>query len=140
MYSGEASLEGIARVRDAIPASVPVYGNGDVTCREDAERMIAECGVDGVFVGRGALSSPWIFAALADPDFVSPSQDERKRIAVRLVRAVCKVHGEAHGVIACRARLGYMLAGMRDAASMRRLLNEAKTVGEVCRILGVPEQ
>lgn len=140
MYSGEASLEGIARVREAVPASVPVYGNGDVACREDAERMISECGVDGVFVGRGALSSPWIFAALADADFVPPSQDERKQIAVRLVRAVCEVHGEAHGVIACRARLGYMLAGMRDAAVMRRLLNEAKTVGEVCRILGVSEQ
>ena len=137
MYSGEASLDGIARVREAVDPAIPVYGNGDVASREDALRMIARCGVDGVAVGRAALSAPWVFAAIADAGFVPPDEDERKRIALRLVSAVCGTHGESAGVIACRARLGYMLAGMRDAASMRRSLNEAATLDDVRRVLGV---
>lgn len=137
MYSGEASLEGIAAVREAVDPAVPVYGNGDVTSRADAVRMIEKCGVDGVAVGRGALSAPWIFAAIADGDFVPPSEAERKRIALRLVRAVCETHCEPAGVVACRSRLGYMLSGMREAASMRRELNAAQSVADVERILGV---
>ena len=137
MYSGEASLDGIARVREAVDPAIPVFGNGDVTCREDALRMIARCGVDGVAVGRAALSAPWVFAAIANEDFVPPSEDERKQIALRLVSAVCAAHGERAGVVACRARLGYMLAGMRDAASMRRALNEVSTLADVALTLGL---
>ena len=135
MYSGEASLDGIARVREAVAPEVPVYGNGDVTCRADAERMIAQCGVDGVAVGRAALSAPWVFAAIADGNFTPPDEDERKRIALRLVRSVCETHGERAGVVACRARLGYLVAGMSGATSMRRSLNEAGTLAEVEAIL-----
>ena len=135
MYSGEASLDGVARVREAVDPAIPVFGNGDVTCREDAKRMIAYCGVDGVAVGRAALAAPWVFAAIADETFVPPDEDERKRIALRLVRSVCETHGERAGVVACRARLGFLLAGMRDAASMRRELNEAATLAEVERAM-----
>ena len=133
MYSGKASLDGIARVRDAVDPAIPVIGNGDVRSREDALRMISYCGVDGVAVGRAALSAPWIFAELVDADFAPPSEDERKAIALRLVRAVCasRGDGETAGVIACRARLGFLVAGMRDAAAMRRELNAAATLAEV---------
>lgn len=135
MYSGRASLDEIARVREAVAPEIPVIGNGDVASREDALRMIAGCGVDGVMIGRAALAKPWIFAELADPDFVPPDEEERKKIALRLVRALCTGRDESAAVSASRARLGYLLAGMRDATAMRRELNHAVTVADVERIL-----
>ncbi len=137
MYSGKASLDEIARVRSALPPEIPVIGNGDIASREDALRMISECGVDAVMIGRAALSRPWIFAELARGDFEPPDEDGRKRIALRLVRALCEGHDEEGAVIASRARLGYLLAGMRDATSMRRELNHAVSIADVERILGI---
>ena len=45
--------------------SVPVLGNGDIWAAEDATRMMAETGCDGVVVGRGCLGRPWLFGELA---------------------------------------------------------------------------
>jgi len=63
-YSGHADWSRIARLKEAV-TSVPVLGNGDIWSGEDAVRMVAETGCDGVVVGRGCLGRPWLFADLA---------------------------------------------------------------------------
>jgi nifR3 family TIM-barrel protein len=63
-YSGQADWTAIAALKRAV-TSVPVLGNGDVWSAEDAVRMMAETGCDGVVVGRGCLGRPWLFGDLA---------------------------------------------------------------------------
>ena len=63
-YSGTADWEAIARLKQAV-TSVPVLGNGDIWSADDAVRMMAETGCDGVVVGRGCLGRPWLFGDLA---------------------------------------------------------------------------
>jgi nifR3 family TIM-barrel protein len=63
-YSGTADWSAIAKLKDAV-ATVPVLGNGDIWSAEDALRMVAETGCDGVVVGRGCLGKPWLFGDLA---------------------------------------------------------------------------
>lgn len=63
-YSGHADWSAIATLKEAI-SSVPVLGNGDIWSAEDAQRMMAETGCDGVVVGRGCLGRPWLFGDLA---------------------------------------------------------------------------
>jgi len=63
-YSGTADWSAIARLKEAV-TSVPVLGNGDIWSAQDALRMVAETGCDGVVVGRGCLGRPWLFGELA---------------------------------------------------------------------------
>lgn len=63
-YSGTADWDAIARLKETV-TSVPVLGNGDIWSAEDAVRMMAETGCDGVVVGRGCLGRPWLFGDLA---------------------------------------------------------------------------
>lgn len=63
-YSGTADWEAITALKDAV-TSVPVLGNGDIWSADDAARMMAETGCDGVVVGRGCLGRPWLFGDLA---------------------------------------------------------------------------
>ncbi len=63
-YSGTADWSAIARLKETV-TNVPVLGNGDIWSADDALRMVAETGCDGVVVGRGCLGRPWLFADLA---------------------------------------------------------------------------
>ncbi|HET7397583.1 MAG TPA: tRNA dihydrouridine synthase DusB [Intrasporangium sp.] len=63
-YSGNADWTAIRLLKETV-TSIPVLGNGDVWSAEDALRMVAETGCDGVVVGRGCLGRPWLFTDLA---------------------------------------------------------------------------
>ncbi|MEO6199602.1 MAG: tRNA dihydrouridine synthase DusB [Cryobacterium sp.] len=63
-YSGQADWPAIEKLKNAITGP-PVLGNGDIWSAEDALRMVAETGCDGVVVGRGCLGRPWLFGDLA---------------------------------------------------------------------------
>jgi len=60
-FSGGVQLHGISRVVEEVGGRIPVIGNGDVREPEDAIRMMRDTGCNGVMIGRGALSTPWIF-------------------------------------------------------------------------------
>ncbi|MFY1637034.1 tRNA dihydrouridine synthase DusB [Solwaraspora sp. WMMB335] len=62
-YSGRADWDAIGRLKQAL--DVPVLGNGDIWEADDALRMVAHTGADGVVVGRGCLGRPWLFADLS---------------------------------------------------------------------------
>ncbi len=64
MYSGKADWSAIATLKETV-TSIPVLGNGDIWSADDAVRMMAETGADGVVVGRGCLGRPWLFGELA---------------------------------------------------------------------------
>ncbi|MBN1172470.1 MAG: tRNA dihydrouridine synthase DusB [Micromonosporaceae bacterium] len=62
-YSGRADWAAIADLKRLL--TIPVLGNGDLWEAEDALRMVAATGADGVVIGRGALGRPWLFGDLA---------------------------------------------------------------------------
>ncbi|MBN2177636.1 MAG: tRNA dihydrouridine synthase DusB [Demequinaceae bacterium] len=89
-YSGHADWTAIAALKGAV-TSVPVLGNGDIWTAEDALRMVAETGCDGVVVGRGCLGRPWLFA---DLQAAFEGRTDRVRPGLRRVADTVYRHGE----------------------------------------------
>ena len=127
--------EAVAEALRSVRRPVILVGNGDIETRADAENYLAR-GCTEVAVGRAALGNPWIFRELSDPDhFVPPTVEEIKALAISLVEAVVREHGETVGVRESRSRAAYFIKGMRGAARVRERLNHSETLAEFVNIL-----
>ncbi len=149
-YSGTADWSAIARLKEAL--SVPVLGNGDIWEADDARRMMAETGCDGVVIGRGCLGRPWLFRDLAaafsgSADRLRPTLGEvaavMHRHAAALVRwldgpttAAELPHGPHRGVIEFRKHVAWYLKGFAVGTDLRRGLAAASSLAELATLLG----
>jgi tRNA-dihydrouridine synthase len=59
-YAGRSRRPFLTGVKAAFPEWT-IWGSGDVFEPEDVVDMLAETGVDGVWIARGAIGNPWIF-------------------------------------------------------------------------------
>jgi nifR3 family TIM-barrel protein len=64
LYTGEADWGAVAELKRH--AKIPVLGSGDVVTAEDARKRFVETGCDGVLIGRGAVTNPWIFRQIGE--------------------------------------------------------------------------
>ena len=133
MYSGKASLDIIANVKDAL--HIPVIGNGDIASSEDALRMKRETGCDGLMIGRGAVGNPFLFseirAALAGEEYTPPTAEERMETALWQLRLSIDEKGEREAVLSARKQFADFAAGMRGASSLRAAVHRAETYEEL---------
>ena len=139
MYAPKADWSIIKKVREALPHGFPLVGNGDITCGEDALRMIRETDCDSVMIGRGALGNPWIFeeikALLNGEEYTPPTTEERLCEALRLISEIVEEKGEEQGGREARGRVAHFIKGLRGAAVARDRINHAVTYSEVEEII-----
>ena len=150
-YSGQADREIIRQVKEAL--SIPIVGNGDITDAKSAREMLDQTGCDGLMIGRGMLGNPWLFgqikAALSSGPQPMPPTEETvvetalshlRRQVERTIYWLQKREGNTDGsaqlgeelaVRSMRCHLGWYVKGMRNAAKLRHLLNQALSIAEV---------
>ncbi len=140
-YGGTADWEAIARLKEAV-SEIPVLGNGDIWCAEDAVRMMRETGCDGVVVGRGCLGRPWLFGDLVN---VFEGSGEQARPTLKEVAAVMRRHAEllgewlsdeARGVIDFRKHVAWYTKGFAVGSQLRQRLASASSLAELDEHLG----
>jgi len=114
-FSGNCRRGDIARVvrtvKDDHPG-IPVIGNGDVRTARDAIGMMETTGCDGVMIGRGALSTPWLFRdawALQTTGRVPPEPTDAEKLDI--VRAffdrMLEFRGEHYAMTHIRRRISW---------------------------------
>ena len=139
-YSGCADWSAIAKLRDALPASVPVLGNGDIFAADDALRMMRQTGCDGVVVGRGCLGRPWLFGELeaafaGRPTPTPPRLGEVAAILRRHARLLVAHDGPDKGLRDLRKHIGWYLHGFVVGGAQRRALSLVSTLDELDELL-----
>lgn len=132
-YGGVADWETIARLKESVP-EIPVLGNGDIWSADDALRMVARTGCDGVVVGRGCLGRPWLFRDLENafngsPERARPNLGEVAGVMARHAEGLTECFDQERYAIAdFRKHVGWYLKGFSVGARLRRELATAESL------------
>ena len=106
-FEGEAEHETVAEIKTRL--RVPVFANGDIDTPEQALRVRARAGVDGVMIGRAALGAPWLLGMMADPARREPSLMEKWAVIIEHVAAMHDHYGEERGTRVARKHVQWYL-------------------------------
>jgi nifR3 family TIM-barrel protein len=139
-YSGTADWSAIAQLRDALPAEVPVLGNGDIFSAADALAMVDRTGCDGVVVGRGCLGRPWLFgdleAAFAGRELPAPPSLGQVTATMRRHAVLLQAHmGDDKGIRDMRKHIAWYLKGFPVGPEVRRKLGLVSSLDELDELL-----
>jgi nifR3 family TIM-barrel protein len=130
MFTGEADWSHLARLKAAL--SIPVIGNGDVREPEDALRMLAETGCDGVMIGRGATKNPWIFrqiaARLGGSHVSEPTLADRRGLILEHFRLVAEREHSKFALHKLRKFTGWYTHGLPHGRKLRQAINQLPDV------------
>ncbi|MEV4728709.1 tRNA dihydrouridine synthase DusB [Saccharopolyspora sp. NPDC049426] len=123
-YSGTADWSAIRTLKEHV-TSIPVLGNGDIFSADDALRMVAETGCDGVVVGRGCLGRPWLFRDLqaaftGRPVPEGPNLGEVSRVLRRHGELLADHMGEEKGLRDLRKHMSQYLRGFPVGSDLRQ--------------------
>ncbi len=138
LYSGRADWNAIAQVKAAV--SIPVIGNGDITCGADAAAMYEQTGCDLVAVGRATYGNPWIFqeieAHLRGLPYTPPTPEARMAMMLRHIRMIMaqSPKPEAIAIREARKHASWYMAGHFGAAAFRERCYHLSSYAEAVQL------
>ena len=137
MYSPPVDLDIIRDVKAAV--KIPVIGNGDIYSAQDAEKMMAYTGCDGVMVARGAFGNPWIFAEITarfENREYTPLPDAQKfEIIKKHIDLMIYYKGSRVALMEARKHLSWYIKGYKGSAVARNKINTTENYKEMLEII-----
>lgn len=137
LYSGTSNNEYIRMVKQAV--SIPVIGNGDIHCGQDAKRMIEETGCDAVMVGRALIGKPYLIqeirSVLEGKEYTEPDALEKIRLLYEYAEKLCAYDGERNGIAQMRGISSYFISSIPYASTYKAQLSRVNSLDEMKEIL-----
>lgn len=135
MYEGKADWAPFKEIKQAL-TRIPLIGNGDVRSPEDAKRMIDETGVDGVMIGRAALSNPFMMKQTIhylDTGELLPPVTSREKMEIAKIHLdrLVNLKGENTAVKEFRTIAPYYLKGIPRSSKTKATIALAHTQKEI---------
>jgi len=126
-FRGQAEFGTVAEVKAGV--RIPVIANGDIGTPEEARRVLALTGADGIMLGRAAHGRPWIFREfdhfLATGErLASPSAAEMRAVALEHLEGLYSLYGEQLGLRIARKHIGWYTRGFPGGEAFRREANQ----------------
>jgi tRNA-dihydrouridine synthase B len=137
MFTGQSDWQVIAKVKEN--AHIPIMGNGDVMIPADAERMMKTTGVDGVMIGRGVLSNPWLIRQcwdhLSGRTITQVSLRERAEFVTQFLQRVCSETPPQVALGKMKKIGGYLTKGFPGSTHFRAKIHASGTTAELFEIV-----
>lgn len=136
-FKGIANWDHIRQIKEML--TIPVIGNGDITCVEDAARMFSLTGCDAVMVGRAAMSNPFLLAQieayLATGTYKPITPREIFRKMERLIELYLDYFGDPHAAKMLRGRLSWFVKGLPGCSAFRQDLARIESSGQAITLI-----
>jgi|AGTN01.3.fsa_nt_gi putative TIM-barrel protein, nifR3 family len=139
-YGGKADWDIIARVKHAV--GIPVTGNGDIFCADDALLMFERTGCDAVMVARGALGNPFIFREIlhlmnTGERLGAATPEEKAGALMRQAQIAAAAKGERVAMRQLRKHAAWYFKGFAGAAKLREAAVRLATLDDLKRLIDV---
>lgn len=137
-YSGEADWKIIKQVKQSV--NIPIIGNGDIKCKEDAKKALEKSKVDAIMIGRASLGNPWIFKETAEylkDGTIIPkvSKEERLDTILKHLDLEIKEKGELIAVKEMRKHISAYTKSLPGSSQFRSIVNSLDTKQKVVECL-----
>ncbi len=133
-FAGKSDWSLIKRLKEEI--AVPVIGNGDIKCPQDAKDMFDQTGCDAVMIGRAALGNPFIFKQIRyflEQDRIIPEMtpDEKIAMALEHARMMATQYPDQVAARMMRKHLAWYTKGFLEGHELRREIMKQESYDEI---------
>ncbi|MCH9621127.1 MAG: tRNA-dihydrouridine synthase B [Chlamydiia bacterium] len=142
-YKGGANWDYIKEACDQ-ERSILVFANGDIRCRESAEKALLHTGADGVLVSRITMGAPHIARNIFLGDSAPPCPHPLKLLEDH-IHEICIYTPPRKTLSDIRRVSCWYLRELKEYNDLRKSINKAKSVEEVytliesaCNLLTTP--
>lgn len=135
-FAGKINYYQIKKVKSIV--DIPVLANGGINTPEDAKKMIAKTGADGIGIARGALIKPWLFLQIKQyferGEYEKLNFEDIRKIALQHAKMSYESTGK-HGIVEMRKYLLWYFRGFDGAKEIRKKLARVESLWDIKSVL-----